>query len=48
VLAAVLAATGFIAIVAQVKTHVPDPILGARPAIVERIKIHGKAGHRKL
>jgi enterochelin esterase-like enzyme len=30
-----------VAIVAQVKTNVPDPVAGARPAIVERIKIHG-------
>ena len=43
-LAAALAATaGSLAIVAQVKTNVPDPVPGARPAIVERIKIHGKA-----
>ena len=41
-LAAVLAATGSIAVVAQVKTNVPDPVPGARLAIVERIKIHGK------
>src|SRR5438552_16638839 len=42
--AAVLAATaGSLAVVAQVKTNVPDPVPGARPAIVERIKIHGKA-----
>src|SRR4029078_7296189 len=27
---------------AQVKPNVPDPVPGARPAIVERIKIHGK------
>jgi enterochelin esterase-like enzyme len=27
----------------QVKTNVPDPVAGARPAIVERIKIPGKA-----
>ena len=32
-----------LAIVAQVKTNVPDPVAGARPAIVERIKIHGTA-----
>jgi enterochelin esterase-like enzyme len=43
-LAAALAATaGSLAVVAQVKTNVPDPVPGARPAIVERIKIHGKA-----
>jgi hypothetical protein len=34
---------GSLAIVAQVKTNVPDPVAGARPAIVERIKIHGTA-----
>ena len=28
---------------AQVKTNVPDVVAGARPAIVERIKIHGTA-----
>ena len=27
----------------QVKTNVPDVVAGARPAIVERIKIHGQA-----
>ena len=27
----------------QVKTNVPDPVAGAKPAIVERIKIHGTA-----
>ena len=32
-----------VAVVAQVKTNVPAPVAGARPAIVERIKIHGKA-----
>src|SRR6187200_1658167 len=43
-LAAALAATaGALAAVAQVKTNVPDPVPGARAAIVERIKIHGKA-----
>ena len=43
-LAAALAATaGSLAVVAQVKTNVPDPVAGARPAIVERIKIEGKA-----
>jgi S-formylglutathione hydrolase FrmB len=43
-LAAALAATiGSLAVVAQVKTNVPDVVPGARPAIVERIKIHGKA-----
>ena len=29
--------------IGQVKTNVPDPVPGARPATVERIKIHGKA-----
>jgi enterochelin esterase-like enzyme len=44
VLAAGLAATsGALAAVAQVKTNVPDAVAGARPAIVERITIHGKA-----
>ena len=44
VLAAALAATaGALAAVAQVKTNVPDVVAGARPAIVERIKIHGQA-----
>ena len=43
VLAAALAVTvGSFAVVAQVKTNVPDPVPGARAAIVERIKIHGK------
>jgi S-formylglutathione hydrolase FrmB len=41
--AAVAAAGGLLTAVAQVKTNVPDPVPGARPAIVERIKIHGKA-----
>ena len=44
VLAAAFAATaGALAAVAQVKTNVPDVVAGARPAIVERIKIHGQA-----
>ena len=30
-------------LVAQVKTNVPDVVPGARPAVVERIKIHGRA-----
>ena len=43
VVAAALAATaGSLAVMAQVKTHVPDPVPGARLALVERIKIHGK------
>ena len=42
--AAALAATaGTLAAVAQVKTNVPDVVAGARPAIVERITIHGAA-----
>jgi enterochelin esterase-like enzyme len=42
--AAVVATTGgVLTAVAQVKTNVPDPVPGARPAIVEHIKIHGKA-----
>jgi S-formylglutathione hydrolase FrmB len=36
-------AAGSVPMVAQVKTNVPDPVAGARPAIVERIKIHGAA-----
>ena len=44
VLAAVLAAAiGSLPVVAQVKTNVPDVVAGARPAIVERITIHGTA-----
>jgi len=44
VLAASLASTvGSLAVVAQVKTNVPDVVAGARPAIVERITIHGDA-----
>jgi enterochelin esterase-like enzyme len=42
--AAVVATTGGVfTAVAQVKTNVPDPVPNARPAIVERIKIHGQA-----
>src|SRR5204862_7710575 len=44
VIAAALAATaGALGVAAQVKTNVPDPVAGAKPAIVERIKIHGAA-----
>jgi len=44
VLAAALAGTfGTFDTRAQVKTNVPDAVPGARPAIVERITIHGKA-----
>ena len=32
-----------LALVGQVKTNVPDVVAGARPAIVERVTIHGKA-----
>jgi S-formylglutathione hydrolase FrmB len=41
--AAVAASGGFLTVVAQVKTNVPDLVPDARPAIVERIKIHGQA-----
>src|SRR6185295_19747743 len=37
------AALGSLPVGAQVKTNVPDVVAGARPALVERIKIHGKA-----
>jgi enterochelin esterase-like enzyme len=40
---AVAVTGGLLTAAAQVKTNVPDPVPGARPAIVERIKIHGKA-----
>jgi enterochelin esterase-like enzyme len=44
VVALSLAATvGCLAAVAQVKTSVPDVVAGARPAVVERITIHGTA-----
>ena len=36
-----LTAVGLLA--GQVKTNVPDPVAGAKPMAVERIKIHGKA-----
>jgi enterochelin esterase-like enzyme len=42
-LGALAVTAGSLASVAQVKTNVPDVVAGARPAIVERIKIHGKA-----
>ncbi len=43
-LAALLtAAIGSFPIAAQVKTKEPDVVAGARPAIVERITIHGTA-----
>jgi S-formylglutathione hydrolase FrmB len=44
VLAVLLAAAiSSLPVVAQVKTNVPDVVAGARPAIVERITIHGAA-----
>jgi S-formylglutathione hydrolase FrmB len=41
--AALAIGAGSLVSVAQVKTHVPDPVPGARAAGVERIKIHGTA-----
>jgi S-formylglutathione hydrolase FrmB len=41
--AVVVAMGGVLTLAAQVKTNVPDPVPGARPAIVERVKIYGKA-----
>jgi len=44
VLAALLAAAiGSVPVAAQMRTNVPDVVAGARPAIVERITIHGTA-----
>ena len=44
ILAAALAAVfGSLTILAQVKTNVPEVVAGARPALVERIKIHGQS-----
>lgn len=40
---AAFAATAGSLAMAQVKTNVPDVVPGARPAIVERVKIHGAA-----
>ncbi len=40
---AAAATTGSLAVVAQVRTNLPDVVAGARPAIVERIQIHGAA-----
>src|SRR6476661_2537805 len=37
------AAGGSLGALGQVKTNVPDVVPGTRPAIVERIRIHGKA-----
>jgi enterochelin esterase-like enzyme len=37
------AAAGLLTAAAQVKTNVPDPVPGARAAIVEHVKIHGKS-----
>ena len=43
-LTAMAAATiGALALTAQVKTNVPEVVAGAKPAMVERIKIHGQA-----
>ena len=39
---ALAAAAGSLTSFAQVKTNVPEVVAGARPAIVERIKIHGQ------
>jgi len=41
--AALAVLAGSLVAVAQVKTNVPDPVPGARAAIVERIKIHGQS-----
>src|SRR6516165_7653712 len=41
--AALVVTAGSLALVAQVKTNVPDVVPGARPAIVEHIRIHGQA-----
>src|SRR3954466_3503969 len=41
--AALVASVGALVGVAQVKTNVPDVVIGARPAIVERVTIHGQA-----
>src|SRR4051812_12868555 len=41
--ASLLLTMGSLAVVAQVKTNVPEPVVGARPAVVEHITIHGKA-----
>jgi enterochelin esterase-like enzyme len=38
-----IATAGSLALVARVKTNVPDVVPGARPAIVEHIRIHGQA-----
>lgn len=40
---ALVVTAGSLVLGAQVKTNVPDPVPGAHPAIVERIKIHGHA-----
>lgn len=40
-LGGVVAASG--AMLGQVKTNVPDPVPGAKPATVDRITVHGKA-----
>ena len=41
--AALVVPAGSIALLAQLKTNVPDVVPGARPAVVERITIHGQA-----
>jgi len=38
-----LLCAAFASVSAQVKTTVPDPVAGARPATVERVTVHGKA-----
>jgi len=38
-----LLCAAFASVSAQVKTTVPDPVPGARPATVERVTVHGKA-----
>src|SRR5947207_14938938 len=40
-LSGLIGASAFV--LGQVKTNVPDVVPGARPAVVERIKVHGKA-----
>jgi enterochelin esterase-like enzyme len=42
-LAALAVTAGSLVLVAQVKTTVPDAVPGARPAVLERIKIHGQS-----
>jgi S-formylglutathione hydrolase FrmB len=40
---ALIVAGGSAGVLTQVKTNVPEVVAGARPAVVERIKIHGPA-----